>query len=93
VWEIRERDRYSFEPPSNTSRANMFHDYFEHVTPSLDRVSRQHSLERYMVYLAVTPSIALEDGTCVRRVETFTRRSETLYGCTLNEEDGRAVTT
>ena len=62
--------------PSNTSRANTFHDCFEHITPieSLDRVSGQHSLERYMIYLAATPTIALEDGTCVRRVETFTRR-------------------
>jgi hypothetical protein len=84
---------------ASRARANTFHDGFEHVTPigSLDSVSGQHSLEGYMVYLAVTRQSRwrrdLREKSRNLRETRSERSLKANYGCTLNEEDGCAVTT
>jgi 4-amino-4-deoxy-L-arabinose transferase-like glycosyltransferase len=54
---------------SDYARSTSYKDCFEHVTPigPLDRVAAGHSLEKYMVYLAVTPTAALSDGVCAKK--------------------------
>ena len=53
---------------SDHARSKSYKDCFEHVTPigPLDRVAARHSLEKYMVYLAVTPTAALAMGSVQR---------------------------
>jgi len=54
---------------SDHARSKSYKDCFEHLTPigPVDRVAAGHNLEKYMVYLAVTPTAALGDGVCAKK--------------------------
>jgi 4-amino-4-deoxy-L-arabinose transferase-like glycosyltransferase len=61
---------------SDHARSKSYKNCFKHVTPigPLDRVAARHSLEKYMVYLAVRPRAALGDGACAKKRRSATKR-------------------
>jgi hypothetical protein len=60
--------RAIFVVRADRAPSESYKDCFEHVTPigRLDRVAARHSLEKYMVYLAITPTAASAMGHAQR---------------------------